>query len=333
MTRTNIKTMPVSGLVLIKCLGSGCSKYFMILVYVCQVYIKTCFCPVYSRFCSFLSKLQFWSFLPILDSMSGYRKILFLFLLGLFFVLVNSVVKAQSLTGVAYKVLVENSQSVSDGTLVSLVEGVYVIADLDNLDDLAGVINFNPQLEIDTVGDPLALPLVKSGIAYVRVSSENGPISMGAVLSLSSQSGVAALATGSRLTTLGRTMESFDGEGEGLIKVDVAIQNPVGLMNSEGMKTVDVARESFFELFKVFQNASQVPAPQAFKFVLAGLVLLATILFGFFTFGRVAQRGVEAIGRNPLAKNTILVGLIINVAISITVIFSGLVAAYYIIRL
>ncbi len=241
-------------------------------------------------------------------------------------------IRAESLSGVAYRVLVEDAGKIDSGTLISLVNGKYEVSNIANETDLVGVINLSPQIEIDTIGDDKSVPLVKSGVAHVRVSDKDGEIKKGAYLGISDIPGVASIARAAQLTVLGQALEDLGGS-EGLIKVDVNIRSNPGYTTSDGMKVSDVARESFFELFKVFRNASQVPAPQAFKFVLAGLILFAAVIFGFFTFGRVAQRGVEAIGRNPLAKNTILAGLIINVIISVVVIFSGLLAAYYIIRL
>ncbi len=263
------------------------------------------------------------------------RSFILVFLSVVFFSMTLFVVsvEAESLSGVAYRVVVEGVDRVDSGVLISLVNGKYQLASISNETNLVGVINLSPQIEIDTIGSVESVPLVKSGLAYVRVSNKDGNIKKGSSLGISDVPGVASLAKTTQLTLLGQALEDFD-EVDGLIKVDINIRsNPGFVTNSDGLKVRDVARESFFELFKVFRNASQVPAPQAFKFVLAGLILFAAVIFGFFTFGRVAQRGVEAIGRNPLAKNTILVGLIINVIISVAVIFSGLLAAYYIIRL
>jgi len=50
-------------------------------------------------------------------------------------------------------------------------------------------------------------------------------------------------------------------------------------------------------------------------------------------FGRIAIRGLEALGRNPLARNSILTGILINSSLTIAVVFGGLFLAYIIVTL
>jgi F0F1-type ATP synthase membrane subunit c/vacuolar-type H+-ATPase subunit K len=51
------------------------------------------------------------------------------------------------------------------------------------------------------------------------------------------------------------------------------------------------------------------------------------------TFGKVARSGVEAVGRNPLAKTSILTGVLFNISIGAVIILSGVGVAYLIIKL
>lgn len=53
----------------------------------------------------------------------------------------------------------------------------------------------------------------------------------------------------------------------------------------------------------------------------------------FILFGRIALRGLEALGRNPLARSSILTGILINSSLTVVIIFGGLFLAYIIITL
>ena len=70
-----------------------------------------------------------------------------------------------------------------------------------------------------------------------------------------------------------------------------------------------------------------------FKYVVAGLIILLSFIIGFISFGRVAAKGIEALGRNPLAAKIIEFGIILNVLITIAIIAAGFGIAFLILRL
>jgi F0F1-type ATP synthase membrane subunit c/vacuolar-type H+-ATPase subunit K len=70
-----------------------------------------------------------------------------------------------------------------------------------------------------------------------------------------------------------------------------------------------------------------------FKYFIAALIVFASFFFGFYIFGRVAGKGVEALGRNPLASKMIEMGIVMNVVITVVIILSGLGLALVILRL
>jgi F0F1-type ATP synthase membrane subunit c/vacuolar-type H+-ATPase subunit K len=57
------------------------------------------------------------------------------------------------------------------------------------------------------------------------------------------------------------------------------------------------------------------------------------MVLGYFSFGRAAAKGVEALGRNPSASRVIHMGIIFNVAIVVAIALAGLGVAFLIIRL
>lgn len=242
--------------------------------------------------------------------------------------------QSDTLSGVGYYVDLQGVDY-QDGHIVTLSQGEYVLAVEEYDSKMVGVVDLSPSLSLDLIGSEGAVPVVGDGYANVLVSGANGLISTGDWVTSSTIAGVGVKATVDGFV-LGQAMEPFNGdvaEDQGMIRVAIDIHYSDQVVGGSGVRLQDEARESLFDLLNVFRTASSVPAPQAFRFILAGLVALFALVFGFFTFGRVAQRGVEAIGRNPLARRTIIVGLIFNVIVSIVIILAGIVVAFFVIRL
>jgi F0F1-type ATP synthase membrane subunit c/vacuolar-type H+-ATPase subunit K len=69
-----------------------------------------------------------------------------------------------------------------------------------------------------------------------------------------------------------------------------------------------------------------------FRFILAALVAIAAIAIGFGSFGKNVSRGIEAIGRNPLAKRQIQAMILLNVFLIGLISLAGIILALAIIR-
>ena len=74
------------------------------------------------------------------------------------------------------------------------------------------------------------------------------------------------------------------------------------------------------------------PGFEFIKYLLGAIVLIISLLFSFLYFGKLSMKGVEALGRNPLASRRIQAGIILNVIMAISICLIGLVTAMYIIR-
>ena len=62
------------------------------------------------------------------------------------------------------------------------------------------------------------------------------------------------------------------------------------------------------------------------------LVLLATAILAYLVFARSISNGIQAIGRNPLAKKSIQTTIILNIVFSSIVIILGIIASFIILR-
>ena len=72
---------------------------------------------------------------------------------------------------------------------------------------------------------------------------------------------------------------------------------------------------------------------QMTRYFMAGAISLVAFIFGFSTFSRATIKGVEAVGRNPLAKNAIYTSIIFNVILTVITILAGIAASLFILRL
>jgi hypothetical protein len=89
-------------------------------------------------------------------------------------------------------------------------------------------------------------------------------------------------------------------------------------------------------LISVLRDASKAPLLEplaAFRYVLAALLVVISFSLGFIYFGRMANTGVEAIGRNPLAEKMIRRNIILHIMVTLIIVVVGLFAAYLVLIL
>jgi len=259
-------------------------------------------------------------------SSAMFRRIFWLFVFILVPLLYSTSVSAQiSSSGIAISVPVEGE--VKNGDLVCLVGEEYQQC-VDEFDpEMFGVVTDNPagafQLDEPDNNFRLVLP---SGITRVRVSTVNGDINEGDLLTSSSVPGVAKRLDRNGYA-LGNALEGYSASSPdeiGTILVTVNIHPAAGLGGARG-NLVTVLREGF--------SAPLFEPLASLRYILAALIILISFTLGFIYFGRVAKSGVEAIGRNPLAGRLIQLSIIFNILITIVIVLVGLGVAYIILVL
>src|SRR5688500_11234105 len=70
---------------------------------------------------------------------------------------------------------------------------------------------------------------------------------------------------------------------------------------------------------------------KSLKYTAAAIAVMGSLALSFLTFGRVAHKGVEAIGRNPLARNSINFSVMLNTVLALGLAVVGLITAYIIV--
>ena len=170
-------------------------------------------------------------------------------------------------------------------------------------------------------------PLVRDGVVYVNISTVNGEIAPGDYVTSSPVPGRAQKATSSTGHILGIAIDEFreetgekaDYEGEdiwvGKIRVALAI-GPVSpalfLLKSAGGAT-GALNQLGNALMQTFQEPDS--GFVIMRYILAAAVVLLATTISFRNFGRNITQGINALGRNPLARREIEVMIIFNIVL------------------
>jgi uncharacterized membrane protein YidH (DUF202 family) len=233
---------------------------------------------------------------------------------------------------------------VQSGDLVSLTsEGIKrSVADYDN--KIFGVITTDPLAVYKRV-DGTGSVISRNGIVTVNVTSANGGIKTGDYVTSSTIAGKGqkALASG---YVIGVALKDFN-EGEGTSIDFKQFENAESRKVSLGQIPVAVRIE--YAEISTSRNAnallsrlnaalfSNVQDPEKFvnviRYVASGLVIIFSILVGLFILARVVPKGVEGIGRNPLARHSIILYTGVNIVIVVVIIILGIGASLLLTRL
>ncbi len=162
-----------------------------------------------------------------------------------------------------------------------------------------------------------------NGIATVRVTGSNGDIKKGSLITASKIEGLAMLASKNGYV-LGTSLDDFSGDS-GVVQAVINIHPASGMGKSSGSNLVQFIREGL--TVPVFEPL------ESFRYLLAGLMVVIAFTLGLLYFGRTSRAGIEAIGRNPLAKSTIQFTTLLNVLLTIVIVVAGLGVAYLILIL
>jgi F0F1-type ATP synthase membrane subunit c/vacuolar-type H+-ATPase subunit K len=232
---------------------------------------------------------------------------------------------AQSFTSQVASV-VEVNGDVTDGDLIcSSQEGLKLCDSVANA-GMFGVVTNNPAALINNLTIDNPTPVVSTGMSVVRVSTINGSILKGQYLTSSEIPGVAQLATENGYV-LGVATEDFAAEDSseiGIIGVVINIHLESSLSNT---------RSNLMAMLTQSRQATVFAPLDSLRYLVAALLVIASFVMGFVYFGKTSSVGVEAIGRNPLAKKHIQSSMLIHFLITFVVIGIGLASAFLILSL
>jgi len=247
---------------------------------------------------------------------------LFLFALGVLSPI--SIYAQDTSVGTSISIPIVNSD-VKDGNIITSTPNGYELTTIAYDSNIYGVYTEFPSIFLENMDDPLTKPVIASGKANILVSSINGDIKENDLITSSAIPGVGQKATrnGMILGTALQDYSNSDQEATGKILVAV---NPHFNAAFTDSKT---------NIWETLRSADPSALTQltSLRYLLAAGIVLISLAIGFIYFGRVTSRGVEALGRNPLASRTIQLNLFLNLIMMIVIILVGLGIGYMILIL
>lgn len=240
---------------------------------------------------------------------------------------------------------VEDEKAIG-GDIVSLggKNGILTLTKVEYDENMYGVIVDYPQILLKT--QESGKPVVRNGEVFVNVTTLSGPVEIGDYITSSQIPGKGQKAQSfTSGYMLGKAVSAFNptpAEAEeiefgkkkvflGRVKVAVGIgpASPVIIKASGGLfGTLKQLSASF-----LFNLTSTRFTEKLARYIVASIVALTTIFISLHTFGRAVTKGIESIGRNPLAKISIQTMIVLNVILIAVVSLGGIALALAILSL
>lgn len=253
------------------------------------------------------------------------KKILFFILIFGAIFLLNKTIFSQKLPSLAVNLEIKDSEAKVGDIVIKSEKGI-VLANRPYSPELVGVIGENP-IMVFGKATTSTLSVIYLGEAQIRVSNINGEIKKGDFITSSEKPGVGQKATQSGFV-VAKALEDFNQE-EGLIKAEVDIQ----YVNIAQPVTPDQKKVSpvniLTKIIEQLQEAQNLP--EILRYIFAILLAGGSFFAGFFSFIRALQKGVEATGRNPLARGSIRFAMILNLVGIVILTLAGLGLAFFVI--
>jgi len=177
----------------------------------------------------------------------------------------------------------------------------------------------------------------------VLVSDQNGAIETGDIISISALDGIGMKADAGPSLILGKALGNFDGKTNvngtatlkttngtktvsiGFVQVDISVSHNPLVASLDGPSVPSFLKNAG-------QTIAGKPVSAARLYASIGVLLITLFVTGSLLYGGV-RSSLISIGRNPLAKRTILRGLVQVIMLGLIVFVIGLVAIYLILKL
>ena len=210
-------------------------------------------------------------------------------------------------------------------------EGIISLSKLNANQELLGVIVERSETISYYEESATSLPVASTGIYKVNVNSSSGPIAIGDYVAISPVDGIGQKEERDTQLIVGRAVENFDAQTEnGQILVDLG-KTP-GKYDTGTLRSIYQLGKYFgVDILRLFQTTEG--ASQLFRYLIALAIMIGVSFLVFRHFGHSISKGIEAIGRNPLARNNILSGILLNAVMIIVVILLIVILSIVIIRL
>lgn len=246
----------------------------------------------------------------------------------LFLCIPSVLAQEQGALAVAQSVVI-NESKVEDGDIISSTNTGNYLSKIDYDPSVIGIVAMRPAVSLSFNKLENSYPVISSGNGFVKVNTSNGSIKVGDLITSSKMPGVGMKSTQTGFV-IGSALEDYSESDPN--KVDTI---PVALTFRFAIsdKASNLIGKSLSNMLSLSTIAALEKPSDIFKYVLAGFIVLISVVLSVFTFGKNGALGIEALGRNPRASQSITLGIIINVLTSVSIVSVGLGAAYFILVL
>ncbi|OGK54824.1 hypothetical protein A3B56_01100 [Candidatus Roizmanbacteria bacterium RIFCSPLOWO2_01_FULL_45_11] len=234
---------------------------------------------------------------------------------------------------------VSSDADISAGDIVSLREDQTVTRSSEEFDpNVLGVFTPDATMIYHSGNDGIAI--VVNGVVDVNVTTRGGTIETGTFITTSTIPGKGQATDAPRGHIIGTSLTSF-GENDGTVfQLEDGTRFRQGTVQVKlnirpgDIQSVGIASKVVDQIGSVFlKNISTPERSEAFfRYIMAGLVSVIAIGVGFISFGRNITTGIEAMGRNPLARAQIQAMILLNVGLIAIISIAGIVLSMAIIR-
>jgi len=249
-------------------------------------------------------------------------------LIALFFLHISftkSIFAQISSSGIAITAPVSD-KDVQDGDIICTYTSGNARCNTEYDAAIFGVVSDNPAASVEDEGLADGRLVVTSGVTWVRVNSTNGDISEGDFITSSEVPGVGMKAARNGYV-VGKAIEGYQNsvpEATGRIQILVSVHPEGKLTGTRG------------NLLQFIRQGLTVPVfspVESLRYLLAVIIVVISFTLGMIYFGRASRAGIEAIGRNPLARKVIQFTVLMNIVLTIVIVLVGLGIAYLILVL
>ncbi len=217
-------------------------------------------------------------------------------------------------------------KNIRDGSIITSSEKGPVFSTLPYDPQILGIVARDAAILLSNSSSDTATPVISNGQVYILVSTKDGPIKEGDLLTSSTIPGVATRAEKDGYV-LGRALEDYNNPDPKKIE-KITVDLDLHYFNSK--PTIPGSLTDIFKL--ALLPTKEGPSP-IFKYIVAAIVVIASFVLAFLTFSRTAAKGVEALGRNPAASKIIHLGIMFNMAIVVVIVLAGMTISFLILRL
>ena len=256
----------------------------------------------------------------------GFIKTIVFLIFSLFFLLgfPLNVLSQTTSASVAFSISVDED-GVVDGDIICAAQQGNIRCSNSYDSSMFAVVTSSPAVSIEDFEVENGVFVMGKGIANVRVSTQGGEIKDGDFLTTSEIPGVAQKATRNGYV-LGRAMEDYNASPETIGRIQV-------LVNIHPAITLSGPRGNLLQYIREGIAVPLLEPLESLRYLLAVVIVLISFTLGLVYFGRASRSGIEAIGRNPLARKTIQFTVVLNVLLTFAIVAVGLGIAYLILVL